>query len=205
MILYRINRYYNKHGLLKTISFFTEKAVSLFIIEKFILYSTDINVINNINLPNGFSVHKLTTIDNNCSFFKRLCEYFGEKRYLFSANKNFKKNATLWTLIKDSDVLGQIWSIKGNTVSNHFFMLCQNDVHLFSNEILEQYRGHGYNTLLINFVLMELKKQDISRVHIETSTKNIPEQKSLRKTPFRPYATASKFKIINCKLSRWYE
>jgi ribosomal protein S18 acetylase RimI-like enzyme len=97
----------------------------------------------------------------------------------------FKRGAELWTIQVSKQIAGFVWSIRGTTIKPYFFPLGPNDVHLFDNEIFPPFRGKGLNSILIDSVLLELKKKGILRAFIETRNWNIAEINSLSKTKLK--------------------
>ena len=112
----------------------------------------------------------------------------------FNLDERFSKGATLWCIIYNNLLSGFVWSIPQFPLEKYFLPLTEKDIHLFDNEIFEDYRGKGINKFLIHHVLYELKNMGYQRAYIETAVWNTPEMRSLAKTPFKRLAIVKKKK-----------
>ena len=166
------------------------------------------------------NLFQLATTNNNllgsCNVLKRdllnpvsseemeeLMNYLEPKILKFQIKERFELGAKLWLLKKNNSCLGMIWTIAGRTIEPFYYLIDSQDVHLFNNEIFIPYRGQGFNPILIEYVLFEMKLEGYVRAFIETNSRNIAEQRSLRKTAFVPVGKAIKLSVGKNNITVW--
>jgi len=193
--LIRFKHYYRRKGLINTIHRIFQKIKDLPFWKPEILFFVDLAKLENKErtIPNNFRIECLKSEDeifreDLVVIFKNISEeimrYFMEER--------FSQGAFLWLIKVDGAPAGYIWSIERRTIRPHYFPLTADDVHLFDNLIFEKFRGRSINSVLINYVLTELKRDGLVRAFIETNITNTSEIRSLSKAGFQKYGLSRK-------------
>jgi ribosomal protein S18 acetylase RimI-like enzyme len=119
--------------------------------------------------------------------------------------ERFKDGASLW-LIKYGDRLaGYGWTLQGRTVEPHYLPLSDRDVHLFDFHVFPEYRGRGYNPLLVSRILNSVATDGGERAFIEAAEWNQSQLSSLNRTPFRRLGMARKVTIFGRPVVWWAE
>jgi hypothetical protein len=118
--------------------------------------------------------------------------------------ERFSQGAKLWLLKKDDACMGMVWTIVKTTIEPFYYLIGNQDVHFFNNEIFEPYRGQGLNPTLIEYVLFQMKQAGYVRAYIETSQRNIAEQVSLKKTSFQSVGKAIKNNLGKYSITLWW-
>jgi hypothetical protein len=132
-----------------------------------------------------------------------LCNYIGRSIAMYQLKERFSKGASIWLLKKGDECLGMVWTIMGDTIEPFYYFMGKKDVHFFNNEIFITYRGQGFNSGLIEYVLIIMKERGCVRAYIETNKRNVREQRSLKKTSFRIVGLAKKTNWFGKHLTVW--
>jgi len=103
----------------------------------------------------------------------------------------------------EGEFAGYGWTIYAETMESHYVPLGCNDVHLFDFHVFQEYRGKGINPALVKYILRTLAEEGKSRALIEVGEWNQAQLKSLRKTPFRSFGVASKYRIFGRNFVIW--
>lgn len=203
----RFYRYYKKQGIINLLKRVIEIIYRNLFKNKFVLYYTDLTELEETKFGNEkFSIVKFNIKDTLPPEYIDTLFHFRDKN-IFNKNmeERFEKGATLWCIIFDNAFSGFVWSIVQYPMEKYFFPLTSNDVHLFDNEIFENYRGKGINKYLISYVLHEFKNMGFTKAYIETAVWNIPEMRSLAKTPFDRLANIKKRNLFGRTFTIWDE
>jgi len=193
--LIRFKHYYRRKGLINTIHRIFQKIKDLPFRKPEILFFVDLAKLENKErtIPNNFRIECLKSEDE---IFRDdlivIFENIGEEIMRYFMEERFSQGALLWVVKVDGTPAGYIWSIERRTIRPHYFPLTADDVHLFDNLIFEKFRGRSINSVLINYVLTELKRDGLVRAFIETNITNTPEIRSLEKTNFKEFGLARK-------------
>jgi ribosomal protein S18 acetylase RimI-like enzyme len=134
-----------------------------------------------------------------------LCQFRDERIIKDQFELRFQRDAEIWLVRQKTKIAGFVWCIKGKTMQPYFFPLARKDVHLFDNEIFFPYRGNGFNPLLIDHVIEDLRLRRYHRVFIETRKWNKAELRSLSKTKLQIFGVAKKLKIFGKGITLWAE
>ena len=188
-MIYRLNRYYKENGFVKTFRHILSRAGEKLCLPPYVLFTCDLrkDVSPLPSLPEGYEV---------------LCrgaseELTEEERQLINKNRGtsktqkdlaerFGKGSKLWLLKRSGCTVGMIWSLEAATVRPYFWILQPGEAHLYDNEIFFDYRGKGFNSILLRSVVARLREHGLNRLYIETLKTNAPEQRSLMKNGFLP-------------------
>ena len=202
----RLIQYYRTNGLVGSFKRIQERIWIDYFCRNEVLYSVDLQHahIPVPEIPPQYTVVERISQDEITNTELETFLHYREEKWVKPHHKErFEKGATLWIVNSGGKPCGFVWSVKGRTIGSHYFIFTENDTHLFDNEIFHDFRGQGINTYLLLSVLHRLKAGGTDRVHIETKVKNVPERFSLRKTPFIPYAVASKVRIPGHSIVCW--
>ena len=206
ILLYRFFCYYKSHGVLKTIHHSIELIWNSLFRRKHFLFYVDLSGLDgeDYQLPENLTIEcRKSEAEISEQELSVLALYRKDRVIKHLLKERFSKDATLWLVNLDSELVGLVWSIKAATIEPYYFPLTDSDVHLFDNEIFSKYRGRGINSHLIDYVLFSLRKEGAARAYIETKVKNIPEIKSLAKTQFRKYGSATKVSLFGRTIMCW--
>lgn len=191
----RFVRYYKSKGLTRTICRSVQKLRESVFRSPQVLFYADLTKMigEGFILPANFTIECYESEEgipkqDHSVILDRVCE----KVMRYHMKERFSKGASLWLVKVHGTLAGYIWTIKGTTVEPHFYPLMVDDVHFFNDLIFEEFRGRSINSVLINYVLSELKKKGLVRAFIETTLTNSSEIRSLAKTNFRKYGLAKK-------------
>lgn len=117
--------------------------------------------------------------------------------------ERFAAGARLWLLRWNSSFAAYGWTLAGKTMDPHFFPLGPGDVHFFDFLVFPEFRGRGLNPSLVNQMLAKAGEEAMKRAYIEAAAWNMPQLSSLKKTPFKPFATARKLRFGRSTLVFW--
>jgi len=204
--LIRLKHYYRQEGLFSTIYRIFQKIKEFFFQKPEILFFVDLAKLENEEcaISHNFRIEYLKSEDEILredlivifeNIDEEIMRYFMEER--------FSQGALLWLVKVNGTPVGYVWSIERKTIRPHYFPLTANDVHLFDNLIFEKYRGQSINSVLIKYVLNELKRNGMVRAFIETKITNTSEIRSLAKTGFKKFALARIYQTKKNSIVFW--
>jgi GNAT superfamily N-acetyltransferase len=191
----RFKHYYRRKGLINTIRRIFQKIKDLSCRKPEILFFVDLAKLENEECTNSnnFRVECFKSEDEIIrEDLIVLFENIDEEIMRYFMEERFGQGALLWLVKVDGTPAGYVWSIEGRTIRPHYFPLTADDVHLFDNLIFDKFRGRSINSLLINYVLTELKRDGLVRAFIETNITNTSEIRSLSKARFQKFCLARK-------------
>ncbi|MEN6350228.1 MAG: GNAT family N-acetyltransferase [Syntrophomonas sp.] len=204
--LIRAVKYYESHGLFQSISRLWILMKRRLFQNAFIIYYS--NLINLNPLSQNYLDFEVESkkkqndlTEENC---RKLYKYQDERILKPKIRDRFDKGAVLWLAKLNDEIVGFIWSIRRHTVKPFFFPLLYNDVYLFDNEIFEDYRGKGINSVFVDKVLMELRSEGYIRAFIDTRIWNISEINSLSKTGFTKLTVVSQIQLFGKNVVIWH-
>jgi ribosomal protein S18 acetylase RimI-like enzyme len=119
--------------------------------------------------------------------------------------ERFGQGASFWLIKCEGRLAGYGWTLQGRTIEPHYFLLGQDDVHLFDFHVFPAYRGRGMNPFLVTYILRSLATDGASRAFIECAEWNQAQLASLRKTSFRRLGWAKKSMILRHTIMGWAE
>lgn len=152
----------------------------------------------NLKIENKKNKEDLTDDD-----YKKLYKYHDERIINNLIKNRFDKGAVLCVAKLNDEFVGFIWTIKQYTVKPFYFPLLEQDVFLFDNEIFEDYRGKGINSVFVDKVLLELHSEKYTRAFIDTRLWNKSEIHCLDKTCFKKLAIASQVQLFGKNIVIW--
>lgn len=197
--------YYKKYGLLKSIhrAWIVAKR-SLFQNTSILFFANLIDLMpSSRHYPNLKIESKQREEDISEENYKQLCTGWNNQIIISEIKKFFNKGAVLRLAKLNDEAAGFLWTIRKNTVKPFFFPLLAGDVYLFDNEILEDYRGKGINSVFIDKVLMELKHEGYIRAFIDTKAWNESEIRSLEKTLLNKLAFVRQVHLLGKNIVFW--
>lgn len=195
-LIIRIIRYWRDHGARNTVLHGLQIVMRDMLSNTYIVYVADLMNLDQKKQGN-FEVCKRESKDEISSEEYQQLYRFRDSRVMSRAiMKRFENMSHLWIAKRDGMITAFVWSIYGKATFPYFLKLSSEDVYLFDNEVLKDCRGHGINTIFINNVLLELKKNHFARAFIDTKIWNHAEIKSLGKTEFKKFGTGKKQTIM---------
>ena len=117
--------------------------------------------------------------------------------------ERFGVGATLWLARQEDMILGYGWTLQGRTMRPHYQPLLPTDAHLFDFFVLPDQRGRGINVHLVDLVLAQVSAAGARRAWIECAPWNIPQIRSLAKTPFERCGVVRTLNLGKCKMTIW--
>ena len=191
-------RYYKSKGLISTVRRMFQKIREFIFRKPSLFYYIDLADIKDEehDLPDDMIVecHKSESSISR-EDLQVFFEFFGEKDMKNRLKGRFSLGAYLWLLKVGGTLAGYVWSIQGKSIGSQYFPLTDKDVNTIDNLIFEQFRGRGLNSVLWNYMLLELKKESMIRVFGDINPTNTSSIRSVEKHGFRKYARARKFRV----------
>ena len=205
--LRRFVRYYEKHGLLGTLSRFVVATRRALYDNKTVMFYIDLQYAGRSDLvmPQSFSLEVVEHYSQlRHDDLERMFDYLGKHRTEHHLRDRLKKGAKLWLLRVEHTLAAFIWSMRGNMVEPYFVPLTPDDAVLFAAETFPDYRGRGLYPFLVECVFNELKKQNVVRVYGMAKTWNASSLRGLAKTGFRHYADVRMVHVPGRTVTVWY-
>jgi GNAT superfamily N-acetyltransferase len=204
----RLAAYYKRHGLSATLRRFGLAARRALFFNRMVLFYCDLSTLisSTAGLPNPLKVerHKTQT-DITGQDLEEITSFWNAQLARRNISQRFALGASLWLIRSEGQLAGYGWSLRGHTVEPHYFLLGQDDVHLFDFQVFPKYRGQGLNPLLVGHILQNLALECRGRVFIEAAEWNRPQLSSLRRTPFRRLGLAGKITLLRRTIVSWDE
>jgi hypothetical protein len=198
--------YFKRHGLGATVSRGVLAARRALFLNRAVLFYCDLSRLGfaSADFPNSLKVERkrgLTEIDEQD--LDQIVNVWNPKVAQRHLKERFEQEASLW-LIKFKDQLaGYGWTLQGRTMEPHYFLLANDDVHLFDFYVFPRFRGQGMNPSLVAQVLQSLASDGWNRTFIEAAEWNQAQLCSLAKTPFRRLGLARKVTVFGMTLVCW--
>lgn len=202
----RVIRFYVQHGLWATLRRVAVSARRALFANRMVLFYCDLPV------P-PFSWHHGSispAVDEKCKWADLTADELRELTADWSPQimrqkltERFSRGAHLWLVKVEGSLAGFGWTLRGDTIEPHYYILGAHDVHLFDFHVFTDFRGRGINPYLVSHILRCLALNNQRRAFIEVAAWNQPQLLSLRKTPFRPLASAMKWSFAGRTLVYW--
>lgn len=204
----RLAAYYKRHGLSATLRRFGLAARRALFSNRMVLFYCDLSTLGLVPLalPKRLKVerHK-SQADVRGQDLQEITGFWNAQLARRNIRQRFGLGASLWLIKSEGQLAGYGWSLRGRTVESHYFLLGQDDVHLFDFQVFPQYRGQGINPLLVGHILQNLALECRGRAFIEAAEWNRPQLASLRRTPFRRLGLATKITLLRRTIVSWNE
>lgn len=197
--------YWNRHGARKTILRALIGLRNALRYRRDVLFCHDLDRRSSGRAARGFTLLRIQESRRLPEpLERRMGEFRAPKLLQKDLQRRFARGATLWCLLRGQEWLGFTWSLRGAAMLPYYFPLSAEDAHLFDDFVFPEHRGHGYNTVLLTWVLGSLASQGLQRAYIETAEWNRAERRSLAKAGFRPLGLARKRARGGiCRVSWW--
>jgi GNAT superfamily N-acetyltransferase len=204
----RVGAYYKRHGIAATVTRFALAGRRALFSNRMVLFYCDLSTLTSsaVALPNRLKVERHTSqSDITADDLQQITSFWNPDLARRNISERFRLGASLWVIRFEGRLAGYGWSLQGRTVEPHYFLLGQDDIHLFDFQVFPQYRGQGINPLLVGHILQNLALNGRGRVFIEAAEWNRPQLASLRRTPFRRLGLASKISLLRRTIVSWDE
>jgi GNAT superfamily N-acetyltransferase len=202
----RLAAYFKRHGLSATLRRFGLAVRRALFSNHMVLFYCDLSALSlsAAGLPNRLKMERYKTqTDITGQDLQEITSFWNPQLACRNISQRFALGASLWLIRFDGQLAGYGWSLQGRTVEPHYFLLGQDDVHLFDFQVFPQYRGQGINPLLVGHILQNLALECRGRVFIEAAEWNRPQLASLRRTPFCRLGLASKITLLRRTVVCW--
>jgi len=199
--------FYRRHGLFASLRRALESIRASLSSRRAVLFYCDLqdSIENFGQLPDGLSVErKACAADISEADMQEVLDFWNRDLKAKQIRDRFQKGAIAWFLHKNSQLAGYGWTLTGSTMERHYFSLGENDVHLFDFVVFPRFRGQGVNPVLVGRILAVMAAEGHARAFIESAIRNKSQLRSLSKTPFRRYATATKVNLLGRSLVIWH-
>lgn len=202
----RVTDFYGRHGFVSTVRRLTIGVRRTLFSNRMAIFSCDLlsPLISMVDLPASVRVERIASLSELISGDLQCMTSFWNPAL---ANKNicerFEKHSSLWLIRVRGNLVGYGWTLRGTTIEPYFFAMAPTDIHLFDFHVFPEFRGNGFNPLLVNFILGNLAREGNGRALIEAAEWNTAQLSSLRKTPFRQIAWAKKSAISHRPTIQW--
>ena len=127
---------------------------------------------------------------------RAMTNFWNSKLARRNIDQRFGQEAVLWLINSEGRLAGYGWTLQGHTIEPHYFPLGPDDVHLFDFHVFPQFRGQRMNPFLVAHILQSLATDGLRRAFIEAAEWNQAQLSSLRKTSFRPFGCARKWRVL---------
>jgi ribosomal protein S18 acetylase RimI-like enzyme len=159
-----------------------------------------------LELPEFLEVErKKHETDLNSQDLRELNSFWNPKLADRRIKERFAQGASLWVIKCEGQLAGFGWTLQGQTIEPHFFLLGVDDLHLFDFHVFPQYRGRRLNPLLVNYILSHMAIECHGRAFIEAAEWNLSQLASLRRTSFRQLGLARKFTLFRHAIVCFHE
>lgn len=198
--------YYRKNGFWQSVKQLGKKVKESVFAEPDVIYFADLVHLKQAVPPgqDGIRVvERRTANEITAEEREALYAQIGRKLIEPQMKERFDKGVSAWFVYRENQFAGMVWTLVGDTMEPFYYFIAPEDVHVFNNVIFPEYRGKGINPVLIETVLQALGQRGFVRAYIETSVRNLAEQRSLSRTSFRPMGIADKKKKRGRQVTRW--
>jgi len=206
--LNRLSEFYGRHGLLSTLRRGTIGIRRTFFSNRMAIFSCDLARLTApaVQMPSSVSVQRIPSLAALApGDLQQMTSFWNPTLAKQNIRERFEKHSSLWLMKVKGTLAGYGWTLKGTSIEPYFFSLSQTDVHLYDFHVFPEFRGNGFNPLLVTFILGSMAVEGSGRAFIEAAEWNTAQLSSLRKTPFRQVAWAKKvahFPSPNCFVDR---
>lgn len=204
----RLVAYYKRHGFSATLKRFGVAARRALFSNRMVLFYCDLSTVGPamVGLPNRLRVERHTIqADVSDQDLQEITNFWNASLARHNISQRLALGASLWLIRSEGQLAGYGWSLRGCTVEPHYFLLGQDDVHLFDFHVFPNYRGQGINPLLVGHILGNLALECQGRAFIEAAEWNRPQLASLGRTPFHRLGLAIKMTLLGRTLVCWDE
>jgi ribosomal protein S18 acetylase RimI-like enzyme len=198
--------FYRRNGLIKTVVRIWLSLKRTVWEGEIVLFYSELKDIPDIenNYLNSLEIERIRREEDIPEpALRRLLQHWNEAIMRRHIRERFIKGAVLWLAKFGKDYCGFGWSINGSTIEPYFFPLNDCDAHLFDFYVFSEYRGSGFNPILVNHILLLLKQEGLERAFIETRAWNKEKMHSLRKTYFHKLGEVRKVVIFGKPIVFW--
>lgn len=199
----RMASFYRSHGLRSTIARSREAVRRLSYCGRMVLFSCALPI-NRPSPVRGVTVERTSASTLPQAEFERTFAVQNPAVRKRQLAERFAAGSELWLARLDGKLAGFGWTIQGRTIEPHFFPLQPDEVHFFDFFVSPEFRGRRINVALMAEVLAQLEGARIRLVHLECAAWNTTQLRSLDKSLFRRYATASKLVFLGRPLVIWH-
>jgi len=202
----RIAEYYRRHGLTATLRRTGVAAKRAIFAGRMVVFYCDLSgrQLPPVNIPSTLKVERLrTSAELSAEHLQEMTSFWNPKQASRNIRERFEKGASLWLLECKGCLAGYGWTLQGGTMEPYYFPLGPEDVHFFDFQVFSEFRGRGFNPLLVDCILEDLANHCGGRAFIEAAEWNEAQLSSLRKTPFRLLGFAKSYKISGRLLTCW--
>ena len=185
----RLSSYFRRHGFGATVRRAAVAGRRALFSNRMVLLYCDLAGHSSpaADLPNSLTVERhRTQRDVSRSDLEKISTFWNQRLSERNIERRFELGASLWLIKSEGDLAGYGWTLRGRTVEPHYLPLGPEDVHLFDFQVFPQYRGRGFNPLLVSHILRNLVLESQGRAFIEAAEWNQPQLASLRNTPVPP-------------------
>jgi len=205
--LMRFQKYFQRYGALETVlHLFKVFNRSLLGNQTFIFFVNLCDVPKEYNkLPLDIKIEYINSeheIKEND--LTRLTSYWVKEILYRNIKERFKRSDTgLWVLRVQEEIVAFLWSTSNIQNRDWFFPYTDRDMYLFDHVTLPEHRGKRYHSILMQYVLYELKKRGFVRCFMYVFKWNKSSLKSVAKMDWKFFGTARKFHIFNKVITIW--
>lgn len=202
----RFTEYCRRHGLGATLRRIGVAAKRAIFAGRMVVFYCDLNdrQLPPVNIPRTLKVERLRTpAELSAEYLQAMTSFWNPKQANRNIRERFEKGASLWLVVSEDQLAGYGWTIEGKTIEPYYFPLGPKDLHLFDFHVFPEFRGRGFNPLLVDCILRDLATDQGGRAYIEAAEWNEAQLASLRKTLFRLLGFAKMYKIFGKVLTGW--
>lgn len=185
--------------IMRTIAALAQNAEVLFSVD-----AADIDP-HAVVLDGMISVESFTDIDKiRSQDLEKLALHMGSNGLLRrELRRFFSRRGVFWLARYSGEPAGFHWSIRAGMEGFYFFPMYERDAVLVSSQVFPEFRGRGVNPQMIQHILVELKKEGVTRMYISCKVDNKANLRSIPKTSFRRIGTVREFRFFGRRLLYW--
>ncbi len=139
----------------------------------------------NDSLPDHLTIERKSSREEiDASDWSQIVDFWNREltEPLFSLR--LKQGATIWLLRSEGKLAGYVWGAIEHTPEPYYYPLAAGDAYLYDSLVFPEYRGRRFHLYLLNYVMTEMKAQNMRRAHFDVAEWNQASLSSTVKTAY---------------------
>jgi GNAT superfamily N-acetyltransferase len=117
--------------------------------------------------------------------------------------KWFTRSAVLWVAKKADHVVGVQWTLEGGLGGFYSVPVLAGEVVIVAVEVFPAFRGQGIFPITASLLVQHLQRAGYTRAYVKVTTRYIPMQRSMAKTPFSKIAKVYTRRCCGKSITVW--
>ncbi len=185
----RLTNYYRRHGFRASV-----ERVGLFLSQaltsgKMVVFYWDLTrPVESFDWPN-LRDHLTVEQKNSreeiaASDWNQIVDFWNRKLTEPAFSLRLQHGATIWLLRSEGKLAGYMWSVGGRTLEPYYYPLGAGDAMVYDFLVFPEYRGRRFLPYLLNYVLKEMRAQNMTRAHFDVAAWNRASLSGTAKTAY---------------------